>query len=446
MESVWTNSFLLEMRVADLISRQAKYGTQFNKRNAQWGIHVLTERIVNIDKELIPLLPKMLNKGTEYKKPFKINGQFMKYPGEYAEQAGWSRSDVGGPFTAVWYTPFDPGKTAKVKAVMLDLGWVPTEWNTKKKPFQVFKYRKKLNSTTYAKFIQTCTAEERGLFETEVNAFLEAHFVNKSKNYMKAVVVGLGFDSRRAPTFDQIKKRLLLSQYWITSPKITEDSFDSLEGEDSEVLDLLKTRMVWSHRRSLIQGLLEVLRPDGKVSGEANPCATPTARMAHRKIVNIPAGRSPFGKELRKLFTGDYNGASPARLVRKLTDEMIESGKFRKKPGTNIMQERKGDKWKDAGYCINLIPKGYDAFVGGDGSGLELRMLAHYLVATSKTLLEEARLNDDIVGIQKYENSLKSAIEYREVLLNGDIHSHNQRLAGLPTRDAAKTFVYAFLV
>lgn len=35
--------------------------------------------------------------------------------------------------------------------------------------------------------------------------------------------------------------------------------------------------------------------------------------------------------------------------------------------------------------------------------------------------------------------------EYQEVILNGDIHTHNQNLAGLPTRDMAKTFVYATL-
>lgn len=55
--------------------------------------------------------------------------------------------------------------------------------------------------------------------------------------------------------------------------------------------------------------------------------------------------------------------------------------------------------------------------LGCDGAGLELRMLAHFMA-------------DSV---------------YQEVVLNGDIHSHNQALAGLPTRDMAKTFIYAFL-
>ena len=60
-----------------------------------------------------------------------------------------------------------------------------------------------------------------------------------------------------------------------------------------------------------------------------------------------------------------------------------------------------------------MIPK---VLVGHDASGLELRMLAHYI-------------NDK---------------DYTNEVINGDVHTLNQRMAGLPTRDAAKTFIYAF--
>ena len=59
-------------------------------------------------------------------------------------------------------------------------------------------------------------------------------------------------------------------------------------------------------------------------------------------------------------------------------------------------------------------------FVGADASGLELRCLAHYL----------ARWDDG---------------EYVRAILEGDIHTANQHAAGLPTRDQAKTFIYALL-
>ena len=55
--------------------------------------------------------------------------------------------------------------------------------------------------------------------------------------------------------------------------------------------------------------------------------------------------------------------------------------------------------------------------VGTDASSLELRCLAHYL------------------DVDKYTDEV----------VNGDIHTANQKAVGLPTRDQAKTFIYAFL-
>jgi DNA polymerase-1 len=62
------------------------------------------------------------------------------------------------------------------------------------------------------------------------------------------------------------------------------------------------------------------------------------------------------------------------------------------------------------------VPEGYK-LVGADASGLELRMLAHYM----------------------------GDKEFTDALLGGDIHTRNQLAAGLETRPQAKTFIYAFL-
>ena len=61
-----------------------------------------------------------------------------------------------------------------------------------------------------------------------------------------------------------------------------------------------------------------------------------------------------------------------------------------------------------------IVPDGYK-LVGIDASGLELRMLAHHM-------------NDK---------------EYINEILNGDIHTANQKFAGLESRNQAKTFVYS---
>lgn len=58
-----------------------------------------------------------------------------------------------------------------------------------------------------------------------------------------------------------------------------------------------------------------------------------------------------------------------------------------------------------------------NVLLGADASGLELRMLAHYM--------------DDK--------------NYTKEILEGDIHTTNMQAAGLTDRDQAKTFIYAFL-
>ena len=58
-----------------------------------------------------------------------------------------------------------------------------------------------------------------------------------------------------------------------------------------------------------------------------------------------------------------------------------------------------------------------NVLLGADASGLELRMLAHYM--------------DDPA--------------YTKEILEGDIHTKNMQAAGLTNRDQAKTFIYAFL-
>ena len=62
------------------------------------------------------------------------------------------------------------------------------------------------------------------------------------------------------------------------------------------------------------------------------------------------------------------------------------------------------------------VREGYK-LVGIDASSLELRMLAHYM-------------QDE---------------EFTNEIINGDIHSYNQKITGLKSRNQAKTFIYALL-
>jgi len=120
-------------------------------------------------------------------------------------------------------------------------------------------------------------------------------------------------------------------------------------------------------RVAQVQSWVDAVEIDGRVHGYVNPIGAVTGRMTHSKpnLAQVPASYSPYGKECREVW---------------------------------------------------VVPKG-KCLVGMDASGLELRMLAHYM-------------NDE---------------EYTNEVIHGDIHTANQMAAGLQSRDSAKTFIYAFL-
>jgi len=153
-------------------------------------------------------------------------------------------------------------------------------------------------------------------------------------------------------------------------PKIDEAVLKSVKHPSAQLL--LHYLMIQKRLGMLAEGdnaWIKHVR-DGRIHGSVNTNGAVTGRCTHSRpnIAQVPATRAPYGKQCRELF-------------------------------------KAGD--------------GYD-LVGCDASGLELRMLAHYL--------------------GNFDGG-----EYAKQLLTGDIHSLNQNAAGLETRDQAKTFIYAFL-
>ena len=140
-----------------------------------------------------------------------------------------------------------------------------------------------------------------------------------------------------------------------------------LNGVDMPEAQQIAEYLMLQKRVAQVQSWVDAIEIDGRVRGYVNPIGAVTGRMTHSKpnMAQVPASYSPYGTECRQLWT---------------------------------------------------VPSGYK-LVGMDASGLELRMLAHYM-------------ND---------------YDYTEEVISGDIHTANQKSAGLTTRDQAKTFIYAFL-
>jgi DNA polymerase-1 len=147
----------------------------------------------------------------------------------------------------------------------------------------------------------------------------------------------------------------------IVDEKVLENVTDIPEAQ------LIAEYLLVQKRIAQVQSWVDAVQADGRVHGQVNAIGAVTGRMTHSSpnMAQVPAVYSPYGEDCRSCW---------------------------------------------------IVPEGYK-LVGVDASGLELRMLAHYM------------------GDQEYTNEI----------LNGDIHTANQSAAGLATRDEAKTFIYAFL-
>ena len=141
----------------------------------------------------------------------------------------------------------------------------------------------------------------------------------------------------------------------------------TLEGIDIPEAKAIAEYLMLQKRIAQIESWIEAVQPDGRVHGRVITNGAVTGRMTHHSpnMAQIPNSGAIYGPECRNLWT-------------------VEKG---------------------------------NSLVGIDASGLELRMLAHYM-------------NDD---------------EYTHQVVSGDIHTTNQKAAGLETRNQAKTFIYAFL-
>jgi DNA polymerase I-like protein with 3'-5' exonuclease and polymerase domains len=141
----------------------------------------------------------------------------------------------------------------------------------------------------------------------------------------------------------------------------------TLEGIDIPEAKAIAEYLMLQKRIAQIESWLSAVESDGRVHGRVITNGAVTGRMTHMSpnMAQIPNSGAVYGPECRNLWT-------------------VEKG---------------------------------NRLVGIDASGLELRMLAHYM-------------NDDA---------------YTSEVVSGDIHTANQKAAGLETRNQAKTFIYAFL-
>jgi len=207
------------------------------------------------------------------------------------------------------------------------------------------------------------------VIETELQSIFPSKTIErvseKTGKSLKAKVEVFNPGSRKQIGERLIDKGWKPSRYTETGQPIVDEG--TLDGVDIPEAKAINEFLMLQKRVAQIESWLKAVGEDGRVHGKVITNGAVTGRMTHMSpnMAQVPNSGSPYGEDCRDLW---------------------------------------------------IVEKGYK-LVGIDASGLELRMLAHYM-------------KDDA---------------YTSEVVSGDIHTANQKAAGLETRNQAKTFIYAFL-
>lgn len=291
----WEKAIRMEHQFAQDFSAQAMRGVYINKPHVDSMLEHINSEMSRIERDVEPLLPPksrnktQANEATPPKRQYKADGTPTAFVYKWFDEVGYSSDgeaweglkfgqwhklptpadEDGNRLPLVDVVPMKLKDQQHLKELLLDQGWIPSWWNYKKKA---------------------------------------------DKNGRPRIVKDDNGDP--VPTWPKFREQ---GQLCPGLEKV---------GGTEYIGDVVKW-VVYRHRKGIFQSLLDNLRPDGRVSAGGMSMGTPTARVTHKVVTNIPKA-SPdvlLGKECRSSFV-----AAPG--------------------------------------CV---------LVGADAEGLEFRMMAHYM-------------------------------------------------------------------
>jgi len=211
-------------------------------------------------------------------------------------------------------------------------------------------------------------------------ARVESNRISKLNKPLKDIVTPFNPGSRKQIGERLIERGWKPSKFTETGQPIVDEVIlaDSVIPEAKAIAEYLMLQK----RIAQIDSWLNELKEDGRVHGRVITNGAVTGRMTHRNpnMAQVPNSGSPYGEECRNLW---------------------------------------------------IVEKGYK-LVGIDASGLELRMLAHYMNDDEYT-------HEIIQGDIHWKNTTSLGFYSKETIRDKKDQGHEQ------ARNKAKTFIYAFL-
>lgn len=284
----WSLPERIEHQFAKDFAVQGMHGVYVDRAKAEALVASITAEMDAIAAEVEPLLPpKPGTKGqlaevTPPKQTFKKDGHPTKHALAFWEDiVAGELNGMRGLFQGKWYPlphdgplytefPMKLADSTHMKQWLMDMGWEPTMWN----------YKKAKDAKGKQRYVRTDSGE-------------------------------------LIPTWPKFHDKGELCP-----------NLENINSEFPHVKQVVRW-VVIRHRRGFIQSIIDAIRPDGTVAATGWALGTPTSRVRHEVVANVPKAEEGvvLGRECRSIFA--------ARPGRKL--------------------------------------------VGVDASGLELRCLAHYV-------------------------------------------------------------------
>ena len=207
-----------------------------------------------------------------------------------------------------------------------------------------------------------------------------------------------------------------------SSPKITEDSLELLGGDGKLYPEFLTAKS----RHAIVSTWIEEVDEEGNLHGDCFTIGTPSMRARHSIIVNVPSADSPWGRDMRELFTA--------------------------KPGWKLLGcDSEGNQARGLAHYLN-DPGFTDTLLNGDIHTYNANILDSVLqkmgVSWDDYIVEKdkAQVKGHLEAFMKKKGLSKT--EFIELLRQSNRPSRQKlakKLLAAVKRAAAKRILYAFL-
>lgn len=329
--SGWKEPFLLESRVADIITRQEHRGFNFNKEMAEFAVQDLDEKLATREEKIEPVLPPKeatkayLKTFIPPKNQFKKNGELTSHMEKFVDKHnGKVLNKEDGVYLSILgkelklplkadepvcdvFVPSTLSDTTHIKDWLVGLGWQPSEYKDKditlRSGTKIRKNPEQMEKGILEYVEQTLSSN----FCKDRCEFLECTPTTLEETLRKRIAKGRGVKVLTNPSFTKGQEKevcpnlLAMSETFPFAKDIVE--YLTFRHRRNSILG---GGVSWEDEEEADKGFLAYVRQDGRIPTPASTCDASTSRMKHKIVANIPRVTSLYGDVMRALFGVEY--------------------------------------------------------------------------------------------------------------------------------------------